>query len=254
MINALCTYRRLGCLNPPERTTQQDDKPATYGKYQFWVLNQCSTVNQCSTINAQNCATGHNRKMLKKRLKDYLPSPLEVRRNPALKPVAHLLTRSEIWHLNRRSAAGAVFIGLFCAFLPIPLQMVVAAALAIATRCNLPISIALVWITNPITIPPMFYFTYRLGAWLLDMQITDTDIQLSFGWIWDNLGTIGYPLLVGSIVCGWVAGVTGFVMTRVLWRVHAIRRWQARREKIKARRALRAQKNRQGPGSPGSSN
>ncbi len=179
--------------------------------------------------------------MPRKRLKQYLPSPHEIRENPTLKPVAHLLARSEIWHLNRRSAAGAVFIGLFCAFLPIPLQMVVAAILAIATRCNLPISIVLVWITNPLTIPPMFYFSYRLGAWLLDMQITQTDIELSFTWIWENLGSIGYPLLFGSLVCGWVAGVTGFVLTRVLWRFHAIRRWQNRRARFKERRAQRAQ-------------
>lgn len=176
---------------------------------------------------------------MRKRLQSYLPTPAEVRKNRALKPIAHLLTRSEIWHLNRRAAAGAVFIGLFCAFLPIPLQMVVAAVLAVATRCNLPISVALVWITNPITIPPMFYFTYRLGAWLLDMQITVESIDLNLAWIWDNLGTIGYPLLFGSLLCGWVAGITGFVVTRVLWRLHVIRRWQARRNRLKQRRALR---------------
>jgi len=149
--------------------------------------------------------------------------------------VAHLLGRSEIWHLNRRSAAGAVFIGLFCAFLPIPMQMVIAAILAIVTRCNLPISVALVWISNPITMPPIFYFTYQLGAWLLDTQITVDSNNFSLSWMWDNLGTIGYPLLFGSILCGWIAGVTGFVLTRIAWRAHVIRRWRERRARIKMR-------------------
>jgi len=174
--------------------------------------------------------------MLKKRLQRYLPSPAQIRETRALKPVAHLLSRSEIWHLNRRSAAGAVFIGLFCAFLPVPMQMIIAAVLAIAARCNLPISVALVWITNPLTIPPIFYFTYRLGAWLLDMHISVSTIDLNMWWIWDNLGTIGYPLVFGSLVCGWVAGVTGFVVTRVLWRLHVIRRWELRRARVRARR------------------
>ena len=173
--------------------------------------------------------------MPKPRLLRYLPTPSELRENPALQPLAHLLQRGEIWHLNRRSAAGGVFIGLFCAFIPVPMQMVVAAALAIVSRCNLPISVALVWITNPVTIAPIFYFTYRLGAWLLDMRITVDNIEYSFGWLWDNLGTIGYPLIFGSLVCGWVAGVTGFVLTRVVWRLQVVSRWRARRARRRAR-------------------
>jgi len=176
--------------------------------------------------------------MPKSRLKGYLPSPAQLRENPALQPVAHLLQGNEIWHLNRRSAAGAVFIGLFCAFIPVPMQMVVAAVLAILSRCNLPISVALVWITNPLTIAPIFYFTYRLGSWLLDMQLTVNTIEYSFDWVWANLGTIGYPLIVGSLVCGWVAGVSGFVLTRVLWRFHVIARWRERRLR---RRAAKSQ-------------
>jgi uncharacterized protein (DUF2062 family) len=174
--------------------------------------------------------------MPRKRLQRYLPSPKQIRENPALKPVAHLLSRSEIWHLNRRTAAGAVFIGLFCAFLPIPMQMVVAAAMAIFMRCNLPISVVLVWISNPITIPPIFYFTYRLGAWLLNMELTAESIDFNLTWIWANLASIGYPLLIGSLVCGWVTGVTGFVLTRILWRFHVMRRWRERRERIRLKR------------------
>ena len=169
--------------------------------------------------------------MPKRFLKRYLPTAKDVRENPALRPVAHLLHGGEIFHLNRRSTAGAVFIGLFCAFLPLPMQMVVAALLAIAARCNLPIAVALVWITNPLTIGPMFYFAYRLGAWLLGMEITVENIELSFSWFFDNLGTIGYPLLFGSFVCGWVSGVTGFIVVRVMWRLHVIKRWRARRER-----------------------
>lgn len=141
--------------------------------------------------------------------------------------------------MNRRSVSGAFFIGLFCAFLPIPSQMVVAAVMAVGARCNLPISVGLVWITNPITIPPMFYFSYRLGAWLLDMQLEAAAIDISITWLWDNFGLIGWPLLFGSLVCGWVAGVTGFVVTRVLWRLHIIRRWRARIENRRLRRVAK---------------
>lgn len=138
--------------------------------------------------------------------------------------------------MHRRSIAGATFIGLFCAFLPVPFQMLIAAALAIASRCNLPLSMALVWISNPLTIGPMFYFTYRLGAWLLNMEVSVSSIELSWRWLVDNLDNIGYPLIFGSLLCGWVAGVTGFVLVRVGWRAHVISRWRERKALRRLRR------------------
>jgi uncharacterized protein (DUF2062 family) len=186
--------------------------------------------------------------MPKELLRRYLPSASSVRTNRALRPVSRWLHNPEIWHLHRRSVSGAAFIGLFCAFLPIPFQMLVAAILALASRCNLPLSVALVWITNPITIPPMFYFAYRLGAWLLDIQLQVDAVELSWSWLTSNLASIGYPLLFGSLVCGWVSGVTGMVLVRVLWRLHVIRRWRERRERRQTR-AARAPTNR-GAGLP----
>jgi uncharacterized protein (DUF2062 family) len=169
--------------------------------------------------------------MPKRLLRRYLPNPKALRELPALRPVSKWLNNPEIWHLHRRSVGGAAFIGFFCAFLPVPFQMVIAAFLAVASRCNLPMSVVLVWITNPLTIPPMFYFAYRLGAWLLDMQIEVETIDLSWSWLSSHIGTIGYPLVFGSLVCGWVSGVTAMVVVRIAWRMHVIRRWQARREK-----------------------
>ncbi|MEZ5560755.1 MAG: DUF2062 domain-containing protein [Pseudomonadales bacterium] len=155
-----------------------------------------------------------------------------------MRPVSRWLHEPELWHLHRRSVGGATFIGLFCAFLPMPFQMLVAAVLAVWSRCNLPISVALVWITNPLTIPPMFYFAYRLGAWLLDMRIEVSQIHLNWSWLMDNLGNIGYPLIVGSLICGWVAGLTGMVFVRLAWRLHVIRRWRERRERRALARSL----------------
>jgi len=163
-------------------------------------------------------------------LRKYLPSPQALRAHSALRPLGKLLNNPEIWHFHRRSVAGAAFIGLFCAFLPVPFQMLVAGALALLWRCNLPIAVVLVWITNPVTIPPIFFFTYKLGAWLLDTHLTVDSIDLSLAWLTAQFGQVWKPLLLGSLVCGWVSGVTAFVLVRVLWRLHVVRRWRARRD------------------------
>lgn len=172
--------------------------------------------------------------MPKKTLLKYLSNADKIRGNSALRPVAHLLERTELWHVNRRSVSTAVFIGLFCAFVPVPSQMLLAAIIAIWLKVNLPISVAMVWISNPITMGPMFYFAYKLGAWLLGSQVTVSEFSWSFGWFMDNAIVVGYPFLLGCLVCSWVSAVTGFVLSRVIWRSHIIRKWRRRRD-LKAR-------------------
>ncbi len=191
--------------------------------------------NKRLNFNGLSQFPSYNGFMPKSPLLKYLPTRPKLLQNRLLKPIAHLLHIEEIWHMNRRSVSCAFFIGLFTAFLPLPGQMIIAAVLAIATRCNLPISVALVWISNPLTIAPMFYFTYRLGAWLLHMELETEGIHLSFPWIWNNFGLIGWPLLFGSVVCGSVAGVTAFMTTRILWRFQIISKWRKRRERKRQR-------------------
>ncbi len=112
--------------------------------------------------------------------------------------------------------------------------MFVAAAIAVAARCNLPIAVALVWITNPVTMPALFFFGYKLGAWLLNSQlIVDAKPDLSLAWLSAQFDRIWKPLLLGLTLCGWVSGVTAFVLVRVAWRLHVVRRW---RERSKRRR------------------
>jgi uncharacterized protein (DUF2062 family) len=161
-------------------------------------------------------------------IKKHVPSTETILKHPLLRPLRHLISDLEVWHLHRRSVSGACFIGLFCAFLPLPGQTVVAAALAIGFRCNLPISIALVWITNPLTIGPIFFFAYRLGAWLLEVEVTITKWELSWDAIAVQLSAIWWPLITGSLVCGWVSGISSMVTARLMWRLHVVRRWRQR--------------------------
>ena len=68
---------------------------------------------------------------------------------------------------------------MIAAFLPLPFQMFIAAFIAFYANANLPISVGLVWISNPLTIPPLFYGTYLLGAWMLDTPTAELEIELS---------------------------------------------------------------------------
>jgi uncharacterized protein (DUF2062 family) len=169
--------------------------------------------------------------MAKKFIRRYLPDPHKIRDHRHLRLFGTLLHDPNLWHLNRRSASGAFAVGLFMAFIPMPFQMIPAAAAAILLRVNLPISVALVWITNPFTMPPVFYFCYTLGSWLLDTPLRAVEFQISWEWLNTEFHRVWRPFLLGSFLVATVTGAAGFFGIRALWRWHVIRDWEKRKKK-----------------------
>ena len=88
--------------------------------------------------------------MPRKLIKRYLPDPENIKSNRFLKVFGKVIHDPQLWHLTRYSVGHAFLVGLFCAFVPVPFQMLLAAGGAIIFRANIAISVALVWITNPL--------------------------------------------------------------------------------------------------------
>src|SRR3989344_5415084 len=167
--------------------------------------------------------------MAKKLIRRYLPDAHKMRDHKHLRVFGRLLHDPNLWHLNRRSVAGAFAIGLFMAFVPMPLQMIPAAALAIFFRVNLPISVALVWITNPLTMAPISYFCYRLGVWALNTPMQTVEFQVSWEWITTEFVRIWQPFLFGSLLVSGIGATAGYFGMHALWRWHVIRDWERRK-------------------------
>jgi uncharacterized protein len=173
--------------------------------------------------------------MPKRLFRRYLPSPDKVRQNRSLGVLGALLSDPNLWHINRHSLAGAAFIGIFSSLVPIPMQMLLAAVLAVRFKCNLPLSLVLVWWTNPLTVVPVFYFTYRVGAWLLGMPITPP-AQVSFAWLIEQM----IPLWLGSMVCAVVFGGLSWAVVKLVWRLTVARSWTIRKHQRRKSRERRA--------------
>lgn len=170
--------------------------------------------------------------MPKKLIKRWMPDHEKIRNHPHLNKIfGTVLHDPNLLHLNRRSVSGAFFVGLFMAFVPLPTQMVFAAAVAIWLRVNLPISVGLVWLTNPITMPPIFYFAYKIGAWTLATPVSKVTFELSWDWLATELAAIWEPFLLGCLICGIVAGVSGYLGMRLIWRLHVVGQWEARKKR-----------------------
>lgn len=164
-------------------------------------------------------------------LRRILPKPHELHREQRLRIFGKWLHNPDLWYLNRNSVAGAVSIGLFIAFIPVPFQMLLAAAVAMALGRNLPIAVSTVWVTNPLTMPPLFFATYKLGTWILDEPPRVIEFSISFSWLASKFGTIWKPFLLGCLMLGLSSAALGNVTVRLLWRLHVLRRWRARRQR-----------------------
>lgn len=166
--------------------------------------------------------------MTRKIIRRYLPDATLLRAHPRLRVFSRWLQPAGLWHLNRRSVPGAVAAGLFWAFIPSPTQMLPAAATAIALRVNLPLSLALAWVANPLTMPPMFYFNYRVGTWLLERPERSFSFELSWDWLARELSLLWQPLLLGSFVVATCAAALGYCSARTLWRLRVAHAWRRR--------------------------
>lgn len=175
--------------------------------------------------------------MPKQFLKRYLPDSKIIKEHKYLKVFGTLLHNPNLWHLNRYSVATAISVGFFSMFMPIPFQMVLAAALAITFRANLPLAVITVWISNPFTMPPMFYFAYKLGATILGIPPQGFHIELSWHWFTERLHLIWQPLMIGSFICGSTSAAIGNILTRLTWRVCVSLSWRKRKEKRRKRQS-----------------
>ena len=170
-------------------------------------------------------------------LQRYMPKPDTLKRQRSLRFMAPLIADPRLWVLTRRSVANAFSVGIFCALLPIPFQMVAAAIGARLSRCNLALAVGLVWITNPLTMPLIFYANYRLGSFFLDIPVREAPVHLSTRWIAEQMHDILAALLLGSMISAILLAVLANATIRLIWRWHVSRHWRRRRQKRRQRRA-----------------
>lgn len=190
----------------------------------------------------------YGERLLRNWFKKYIPSKT-IKNHESLCWIKDRLNDSSLWHLNRHSVARGVAIGLLVAFIPLPLQMLLAAVLSIFTRSNLPIAVALTWVTNPITFLPINYFIYRVGKWILNDPVT-TFVMKDFDWQgkhWTEIGShflhwlqsMSTAFLVGLPIVAITLSILGYILIHVIWKMSAYYRWYQRKKRIERKKRLR---------------
>jgi uncharacterized protein (DUF2062 family) len=174
--------------------------------------------------------------MPRKFFRRHLPDTAWLHRQRPLRyALGDLIHNPNLWHLNRRSVSGGIAVGLFVAWIPLPIQMLTAALLTLALRANLPLGVLLTWVSNPITMPPMYWTAYRLGTRLLG-EDSAQGFEPSLKWFLAEFYRIWEPLMLGSLLLGLASAGLAYGLTRLLWRLEIIRQMRRRGERTSSRR------------------
>jgi uncharacterized protein (DUF2062 family) len=177
--------------------------------------------------------------MPRKLFRKYTPSVDKVREVKALALFGDTLFHPALWHLNRRSAAGGVAVGMFCGLIPGPLQMLGAAIACLVARVNLPVALLTTFYTNPFTIVPLYLAAYQIGNVLVGAS-GGNPAPRPPEWQWsammDSARAIGQwmlglgaPLAFGLLVLASLLSALGYFTVRVAWNIHLRRAWARRR-------------------------
>lgn len=145
--------------------------------------------------------------------------------------------------MTRRSVPRAVALGLGIGVVIPFMHTVIAAILAIPLRANVAIAALFTLVVNPLTIPPMYYAAYRVGAWELhhDASLVNpaaaerfsSELSRLLFWIHQASG----PIAVGVLTISFGSALIGYAASSLIWRWWLASKWRHRRQ---ARRATGA--------------
>jgi uncharacterized protein len=171
----------------------------------------------------------------KKILRSLLPERHQVQQHRQFRLFSRIMQDPDIFHLTRRSVAGGTATGLFFALMPVPGQTVFAALFSIWFRVNLPLAVVITLLTNPLTMPPIFYLSYKLGATIIGHPIERIHFEMTWAWVEGTLMNIWPALLTGSLILAIIASATGYLLVKLLWRIAVMQKWERRKNARKNR-------------------
>jgi len=126
----------------------------------------------------------------------------------------------EYLSINRKAISRGVLIGLFWGFIPMPMQMLAVLSITPFIKFNVPIAISMVWLSNPITMPFMYYMEYHTGNYLLGLEGLENakfDFEFTLSWFKENWSNFLYPLYVGTIPYSLGVSTIIYFMINKLW-------------------------------------
>jgi len=142
----------------------------------------------------------------------------------------------EYLSVNRKSITRGLVVGIFWGLIPMPMQMLAVVFTIPFFKFNVPLAITIVWLSNPITMPLMYYVEYLTGSFLLGMD--QLNVEMSMAWFKNHLNDIFIPLYVGTFFYAIIISIVVYFAANWLWikSVHHEKRHQKRKDNQKKKK------------------
>jgi uncharacterized protein (DUF2062 family) len=123
----------------------------------------------------------------------------------------------EYLSINRKSVSRALVVGSFWLFIPMPFQMLAVLGVTPFLVFNVPVALLMVWISNPATMPAMYYIEYLLGNFILGIK-KEENIEISMQWFTTHWDDIFISMYVGAFSLSIFFAIVLYFLSNWLWR------------------------------------
>lgn len=171
-----------------------------------------------------------------------LPRRANVHRYPVIKWFADAARkRPYLWSFRSSEVVPALYAGFILTFIPLyGIQIPTAFVLSLLFRANLPVLIALQFISNPLTVPPIYIADYYTGKFILSFmggapalpaEVQDIanpeTAKKAAGAVRQGFSIFGYTMVGGAII-GYFCGFISSAIYRI-----GSRHWKSRKQELR---------------------
>ena len=153
-----------------------------------------------------------------------MPTRKQMADSRYLRPFAHRVLAPELWRFTRRSVPRGVALGALVGIIVPFAQIFFAALLALPVRANVPVAALTTFITNPITTPLIWVFSYEVGRVILRIDALTYGRPVTsatqHGLVADALQWVtgmGPILAFGLVVVAVVSAAIGYLVSLTMW-------------------------------------
>jgi uncharacterized protein (DUF2062 family) len=167
------------------------------------------------------------------------PRVLDSLNGPLLRRMRPWLDRHDVLSFTREPLARGVAIGMLCGLIPGPLQVLGSMLMCAWLRGNVIAAALATMYTNPVTIVPLYWLAFQIGAMVLPGEHPMPAFEAPEGGVgaWmeglgDWMTALGWPLLVGLPVLAFLLAAIAYAVMQLLFLTPVIRRARRMRARL----------------------